>query len=94
MSDSEETLQQEPTLADVMSGLADINKRLDAHDAQFEIINKKLDAHDAQFETIREGIVHNSVAFDRLQSVVFSLRADVRELTEEVRQNRKTLSLK
>ena len=78
--DSEETTEKEITLKDVFDELVKVNKRLDAHDAQFE--------------TIREGIVHNSVAFDRLQSVVYSLRANITELTEEVRRNQKTLSLK
>lgn len=46
---------------------------------------------DAQLEAIRQGLVENNIAFDRLQSVVFNLRASVTELTEEVRHNRKVL---
>ena len=38
-----------------------------------------------QLEVVREGIVHNSVSYDRLKAEVLMLRADVKELTEEVR---------
>lgn len=40
-----------------------------------------------QFEAIRQGIVSNSVSYDRLKAEVILLRADVKELSEEVRQN-------
>ena len=75
MSGTEETIKQEPTLSDVMKALAEITNRLDSHDLQFE--------------AIRRGLVDNSVSFDRLQGSVLNLRADVKELTEEVRQSRK-----
>ena len=52
MAESEETLKQEPTLADVMRELVKINQRLDAHDSNFKAI-------DAQFEATLEGIEHN-----------------------------------
>lgn len=77
MAETEDTLKQEPTLKDVMEALARISKQLDSHESQFE--------------TIREGIVHNSVAYDRLQASVLNLRADVKELTEEVRKDKLAL---
>lgn len=70
--ESDETLNQEPTLADVMRELAKINERLDGYEVQFEVI--------------RQGLVANNVAFDRLQSTVFSMRADLNELKEEIRR--------
>ncbi len=64
-------------------------------DARFEAIEQKMDEYkkesDVQFEAIRLGIVHNSVAFDRLNAEVLLLRANVKELTEEVRYNKKVL---
>lgn len=64
-------------------------------DARFEAIEQKIDDYkkdsDVQFEAIRLGIVHNSVAFDRLNAEVLLLRANVKELTEEVRHNKKVL---
>lgn len=77
MTETEDILRQEPTLKDVMNALADINKRLDSHEAQFEVV--------------REGIVHNSVAFDRLLASVFNLRADVKEMSEKVRKDKLAL---
>lgn len=62
-----------------------VNEKFDEISRQFEIIN-------AQFESIRQGIVHNSAAFDRLEAKFLLLRADVKELTEEIRQQGKTFS--
>jgi predicted nucleic acid-binding Zn-ribbon protein len=51
-----------------------------------------------QFEAIREGIVYNNVRFERLTAEIYEARADisklranVTELTEEIRQNKKSL---
>jgi len=59
-------------------------------------IRKRLDGYDTQFEGIHQGLVHNSSAFDRLESVVYNVRsdvsalkADVKDLAEEVHQLRK-----
>lgn len=59
-------------------------------------IRKRLDGYDTQFESMRQGLVHNSSAFDRLESVVYNVRsdvwalkADVKDLAEEVHQLRK-----
>ena len=84
MNNSDETLEQ-PTKEDlILQALADISK--------------KLVEHDAQFEAIRQGIVDNSVRFDRLDARMFEMRsdisnlkADMKELTEEIRHNRKVL---
>ena len=84
MSNSDETLEQ-PTKEDlILQALADISK--------------KLVEHDVQFEAIRQGIVDNSVRFDRLDARMFEMRsdisnlkADMKELTEEIRHNRKVL---
>lgn len=42
--------------------------------------------YDSQFEAIRQGLTANSAAFDRLEAKVLLLRADVKDLTEEVHQ--------
>ncbi len=42
----------------------------------------------AQLEAIRRGIVDNSAAFDRMEAKILLLRADVKDLTEEVHQMR------
>lgn len=64
-------------------------------DAQFEAIRQKLDDYkaesDAPFEAIRQGIVFNGVSYDRLKAEVLLLRADVKELSEEIRHNKKVL---
>jgi uncharacterized coiled-coil DUF342 family protein len=60
-------------------------------DAQFDVIRQRFDEVDAQFEAVRQGIVLNSVSFDRLKAEVLMLRADVKELAEEVRHNKKVL---
>ena len=84
MSDTEETLKQEPTLTDVMGVLAAISKCLEG-------VEKRFDDYDAQFEAIRQGISDNAVRFDRLEGNFLLLRADVRELKEEIKHNRKVL---
>ena len=88
MNNSEETLDQ-PTSTDViLQAIAELSKKIDDYkkesDARFESV-------DTQFEAIRQGIVHNDVSFDRLKAEVLLLRADVKELSEEIRQNKKIL---
>lgn len=78
MSETEETIKQKADLSNIMKALSEITKRLDFHDLQFEVIRRRL--------------VDNSVSFDRLPGSVLNLRADVKELTEEVRQTRKVLA--
>ena len=95
MNNSDETLDQ-PTKTDaVLQAIAELSKKIDGYkkesDAQFEAIQNRFESVNAQFEAIRLGIVHNSVAFDRLNAEVLLLRANVKELTEEVRQNKKVL---
>ena len=78
MSDSVETLDKEPTLKDILNA---INK-----------LSERMDAHDVQFEAIRTGIIHNNIAFDRLQSTVFSMRANLTEISEEIKHSQKVLT--
>jgi chromosome segregation ATPase len=97
--ESEETLKQNNEILKAIADLsAQINKRLDDHDSQFAAINKKLAGYDNQFEAVRQGLVQNSSAFDRLESVVYNVRsdvsalkADIKDLSEEIRQTRKVL---
>jgi hypothetical protein len=68
------------------------------------LIKQKQISQDAQFKAIRQGLVQNSSAFDLLESVVLkvgsdvaNLKADVKDLTEEVHQmgkSKETLGLK
>ncbi len=81
MNNSEETLEQ-PTQTDaVLQAIAELSKKTDDHKKE----------SDAQFEAIRQGIVYNGVSYDRLKAEVLLLRADVKELTEEIRHNKKIL---
>jgi hypothetical protein len=81
MNNSEETLDQ-PTQTDaVLQAIAELSKKIDDYKSE----------SDAQFEAIRQGIVHNGVSYDRLKAEVLLLRADVKEMTEEVRHNKKVL---
>lgn len=77
-----------------------ILKRFDSFEKntndQFEAILKRFGDVDMQLEVVREGIASNSAAFDRLEakfhdnrSDTLRLRADVKDLTEEIRRIRK-----
>ncbi len=84
----------EPNLKTVLDEIQKLSEKVDKNQKQ----------NDAQFKAIRQGIVQNSAAFDRLESVVYivrsdisALKADMKELTEEVHQINKsneTLALK
>ena len=67
-------------------------KWFESVDTQFEEVQKQFESADVQFEAIRQGIVHNGVSYDRLKAEVLLLRADVKELTEKIRQNKKVLA--
>lgn len=71
---SEETTEtfQKP----ILEAIADLSKRFDTFERNTN----------DQFEAIRRGIAHNSAAFDRMEAKVLLLRADVKELSEEIRQ--------
>lgn len=95
MAETEETLLQNSDTQPILLAIADLSKRIDN-------LEKKSDNFEtfvnAKFEAIRRCLVDNSAAYDRLPSSihstrfdVFGLRADVKELTEEVRQERKAL---
>jgi archaellum component FlaC len=103
MSNSEETT--EPDFKIILEAIKDLdeslNNRIDNLDLslnnRIDNIENKLNSHDVQFESVRQGLVTNSAAFDRLESVVYSIRsdmsglkADVKELTEQVYQANKS----
>jgi ribosome recycling factor len=84
---TEETLEQNTENA-VLKAITELSNK-------FENLEKVVNI---QFEAIREGIVYNSAKFDRLTAEVYEARTDISkirasltELTEEVRQNRKSL---
>ncbi len=82
MNNSEETLDQ-PTQTDaILQAIAELSKKIDDYKNE----------SDAQFEAIRQGIVHNGVSYDRLKAEFLLLRADVKELAEEVRHSKKVLA--
>jgi septal ring factor EnvC (AmiA/AmiB activator) len=90
---SDETLKQDDS--PVLKAIAELAQRLDKFEQN---TNAQFKAVDAQLEAIREGIVHSNVKFDRLAADVYEARADISklrasltELTEEVRQSRKSL---
>lgn len=54
-------------------------------------LDKMKSEYDAQFEAIRQGIVYNDARFDRVEGNLLLFRADLKELIEEVRHNRKSM---
>ncbi len=76
MNESEETTEQVLDTKAILSAIENLSTKFDKLQKESEI----------QFEAIRSGIVANSAAFDRLQARVLNLSADVKELTEEIRQ--------
>lgn len=82
-TDELETLKQNPEQDAILKAIADLGKSL----------NERIDRQDLQLEAIREGIAHNASRFDRVDANIYSVRsdisnlkADVRDLREEVRQ--------
>ncbi len=97
MNESEETLNQETSA--ILKAIADLSKKFDKLENRFENLEKTVNI---QFEAIREGIAYNSAKFDRMEAKIYdarsdisNLRADIKEMTEEIRQQRtkETLSL-
>ena len=95
MNNSEETLEQSTQTDTILQAIAELSKKIDGYkkesDAQFEAIQNRFESTDTQFEAIRQGSVHNGVSYDRLKAEFLLLRADVKELTEEIRHNKKIL---
>ncbi len=86
MNETEEALKQFPEQSDLLKAIENLSSKIDKSERNNII----------QFESISEGIVYNSAKFDRLAAVVFNarsdisnLRADVKELTEEIHQMKK-----
>lgn len=95
MNNSEETTEIDGKA--ILEAIMALSNKIDDIDKKVDDIDKKVVAHDAQFEAIRQGLVLNSAAFDRLESVVYTIRSDVsglkadmKELTESVYQINKT----
>ena len=93
MSNSDETLEQPNKDEAILNAIADLAKRFDSLEKS---VNERFVTVENQLEIIREGIVYNSSKFDRLEATVYNsrgdvanLRADIKDLTEEVRQVRK-----
>lgn len=74
---NDETTEEIPTEEPILKAIAELSRKVDDYKKE----------SDAQFEAIRQGIVHNGVSYDRLKAEVLLLRADVKELSEEVRRN-------
>ncbi len=96
MNNSDETLKQPvqndavlQAIAELSKAIAELTKKIDDYKKDSDV---RFDAVDAQFESIRQGVVHNSASYDRLKAEVLMLRADVKDLTEEVRHNKKVLA--
>ncbi len=81
MNNSEETLEQSTQTDTILQAIAELSKKIDDYKKE----------SDTQFEAIRQGIGYNGVSYDRLKAEVLLLRADVKELAEEVRHNKKVL---
>lgn len=78
MSDSEETLKQSNEILDAIADLK-------------QTFEKRFEAVDAQLESIREGISYNSSRLDRLEGNMLLIRADVRDMGEEMKKDKLAL---
>jgi chromosome segregation ATPase len=81
--------------SELKNQLGNLENRFDNLENRFDKFEKQ---SNVQFEAIREGIVYNNVRFERLTAEIYEARADisklranVTELTEEIRQNKKSL---
>lgn len=94
---TDETLEQIPERDAILNAIENLSKRFDSLENKVDSLEGKVDSlikdNDVQFEAIRKGIVDNSAAFDRLEakfydsrSDISNLRADIKELTEELRR--------
>ena len=88
MSNSDKTLEIEEAETLEQNNFAKLETKLDLLLSKVDRNSQILNAHNAQFEAIRRGIVDNSAAFDRMEAKILLLRADVKDLTEEVHQMR------
>ena len=86
MSESDETLPHQDSA--VLKAIAELAQNL-------ENLEKSVNT---QFEAIRQGIVQNNVSFDKLSAEVYEARADISrlranfaELSEEIRESKKSL---
>ena len=83
---TDETLEQFPERDAILKAIDDLGKSLN------ERIDNLEKTNNIQFEAIRRGIAENSAAFDRLEAKFLLLRADFKDMYEEIRQmKRETL---
>ena len=104
---TDETTEQIPDNQTILNSINELSKkfddRLDNLESRFDGFENRFNTFEKngnlQFEVIREGIAYNSSAFDRMEakfyearSDISKLRADVKDLTEKMRQrSRETL---
>jgi hypothetical protein len=100
MSDSEETLKREDST--VLRAIAELSKKFDGlkreMDEKFQAMDAQLEIVNNQLGVVRRGIVENSARFDQLEaialeakSIALITRSQVTILTEEIRNERKSL---
>lgn len=89
MSETDETLEI-PKKDLILEAIENLSRKFDTFETRFNGFEKTTNI---QFEVIREGIAYNSAAFDRLEAKFFdarsdiaNLRADIKGLSEEIRQ--------
>lgn len=95
MNNSDETLEQLNQAGTVLQAISELSKKL-------TITKKNLILNSNHFKTASNRLTINlkrfgrelsitRVSYDRLKTEVLMLRADVKELTEEIRHNKKVL---
>lgn len=67
----------EPTNKTLLEEIRKLSGKIDPIGSKVNALESKVDSHDAQFEAIRRGLIQNSAAFDRLESIVYTVRSDV-----------------
>lgn len=90
---TDETLEQIPERDAILKAIDDLGKSLTE---RIDNLNERVDnlekSNNIQFEAIRRGIAENSAAFDRFEAKFLLLRADFKDMYEEIRQmKRETL---
>lgn len=104
MNESQETLNQKNSavlkaIADLSTKFGDLENRFENLENRFGSLENRFEnlekTVNIQFEVIREGISYNSAKFDRLEAKIYdarsdisNLRADIKEMTEEIRRQR------
>lgn len=95
VNNSDETLKQPPENETVLQAIAELSKTVAELSDKFDNLEKIVTV---QFDAVQEGIAYNSAKFDLVEANFFdvrfdvsNMRADIKELSQVVRQKEKEL---